>query len=147
MDNHKYQWACYRMIRKINIWDISEVASMWLSLMKEMTGTLCDKEKFALELVVNLYRNDYVCLIAEKGDIVVGFIISSIKEETGICDHIYIKKDFRNEGIDDELIKESIGMMKTIGVKKVEFTTTPRLAMFWERKGYKVMKVIMEKEV
>lgn len=135
------------MIRKITIWDITEVASMWTALMKELTGNLCNKEKFALELVVNLYRNDYVCLMAEKGDIAVGFIISAIREETGACDHIYVKEDFRSTGIYDKLIDESIKKVKEAGAKKIEFSTTPRLAVFWERKGYEIKRIIMEKEI
>lgn len=144
------------MIKEAELWDIFEISDMWFAMMEEVYPSKeRNEEKFCLALILKIYQKEYVILLKldDDNDEIAGFIMGFADieeyctEVVGKCEHLYVKKEYRNKGYDEELIDDFILEMKRLGVKQAKFMTTDKLAPYWERKGYERQDVLLGKEI
>lgn len=101
-------------IRNIKKSDISEIINIGKST--EEFDISEDEEKFWPEESLRKWidNDDDIILVAEKDNNIIGFILSHMHKPTGKVEieNIYVKKDYRREGIGRSLQEELLSRYK-----------------------------------
>ena len=149
------------MIRKATIYDIFDIADMWVEMQKAMDLPLrsyddAEKEKFIYGLTKKIYGEYWIILVAIHEQKCVGFCMTNAHyfEYTtpnliATCEHVYVKENCRDTGMAHSLIEESKRLSKELGCTEAEFITKYDTDLIgkWERKGYTPSQVIFVKEL
>jgi len=83
------------------------------------------KETVFLDTIYGKHKNDInnetKVIEYEINNEVIGFISCKVRDRKGVITFIFIKKEYRGNGIGTNLIKQSIDWFKTKGVKEIVF--------------------------
>lgn len=143
------------------VWDAPSISNLWVKLMEEVNipGRVADeveKERFFLDLVIKIKREDSSIVIAVEDGNIVGFASCYLHYYShgtsnliGTCDNIYIEKEYRGGSLMDDMLDMLMTFAKSYGVMEFEFLTIydPSLIKVWTRKGYTPVQVTYMKEV
>jgi len=127
--------------------DLAAVSAMWTLLMRELGYSNPDTAMFVRKTLSRLQNeSDYAIVLAENGA-PVGFLEGLIYKSAadgkihGVAQNLYIRKSYRNKGIDNELIYKISTILKHA---VSELVTTPDMVPYWNRRGFRIKSVCME---
>ena len=149
------------MIRQATIWDTNRISKLWGKLLDEVkidgkSGNIKEQERFYIHLLARIKKDDSCVIVTEIDGEVVGFASTDYhyakygsENLIGLCDNIYIEKEYRNKNLMNPMIDWMITYGKSYGMKEMQFETVynPSLIKFWERKGFKPTQVTYYQEV
>lgn len=148
------------MIRQATLFDAVKISKLWGELVEETpldySGSIEEQEKFFLHLLPRIRKEDSLILVAEEDGEIVGFSTIDYRffqygtdESFGLCDNIYINKEYRGKDLMRPMIDWMTNYGKGLEVREVQFETVYDSALIkvWERKGFKPMQVKYRKEV
>ena len=123
-------------IRVMNMEDYDKVYVLWMSC-KNMGFNNLDDSREGIEKY--LKRNPLTCFIAEKGEAIVGVILSGHDGRRGFIHHMAVAEDHRHQGIASALLEHALSALKAEGINKVAllvFNRNEAGNAFWEAKGF-----------
>jgi predicted GNAT family acetyltransferase len=85
--------------------------------------------------------------ITENKEGINGYINAKISDKQLMLDNIYIKKEFRGQGIAKGLIKKFITRFRSSEFKDITIHCPERLRKFYEKLGFKVTALVMKKKL
>jgi GNAT superfamily N-acetyltransferase len=150
------------MVRQATVWDAQKIAELWGKLVDELgiegrDGGIDEQERFYLNILVRIKKEDScVVVIEDDENEIVGFASTDYTyykygtdRLVGLCDNIYINKEYRNKNLMNPMIDWMITYGKKVGMTEMQFETVynPSLIKVWERKGFKPMQVKYYQEV
>ena len=149
------------MIRKATIYDVFDIANMWVEMQKAMSLPLrsyddAEKEKFIYGLTQKIYKPDRVILVAIHEQKCTGFIMGyahyfeyGTSNLIGTCEHLYVEESHRNNGLAYKLIDTLQNHGKAMGCGELEIITKydPAIIKAYERKGFTPSEVVFTKEI
>lgn len=111
-----------------------------LSLEKERIGNSLGEE----ELLASLIENGYICLTLKKGEVLIGYILSSFSIEEAELYSIAIRKSDEGKGYGKQLMEALEEKLKEKGVKKLFLEvnkTNERAKKLYENYGFTTYRV------
>jgi GNAT superfamily N-acetyltransferase len=161
------------IIEEAKIEDVPRIVQLWLEFMKEHDEIIIKEnselseceikdgnmgEKYREFLISHIESKDGAVFIAKENNEIVGYCLIFIKDEIpiyknkkiGCASDLYVKKNFRNQGISSKLGDKSIKWFKE---KRIKFVSAPmypdnRFAhSIFKKWGFFDYKVEMRKKV
>ena len=123
-------------IRVMNMEDYDKVYALWMSC-KNMGFNNLDDSREGIEKY--LKRNPLTCFIAEKGEAIVGVILSGHDGRRGFIHHMAVAEGHRRQGIASALLEHALSALKAEGINKVAllvFNRNEAGNAFWEVQGF-----------
>jgi len=125
-------------IRKMLITDYEGIYQLWTNTPGMGLNNL-DDSKNGIEKY--LKRNPETCFVAERGDVIVGVILSGHDGRRGFIHHTAVAMAERNMGIATDLVEYTMLALKEEGINKVAlvaFSKNETGNAFWEKRGFLV---------
>ena len=123
-------------IRVMTIDDYEKVYALWMSC-KNMGFNNLDDSRAGIEKY--LRRNPSTCFVAERGESIVGVILSGHDGRRGFIHHLAVAEDCRRQGIATELLERAVSSLAAEGINKVAllvFNRNEAGNAFWEKNGF-----------
>ena len=123
-------------IRVMTIDDYEKVYALWMSC-KNMGFNNLDDSRAGIEKY--LRRNPSTCFVAERGEKIVGVILSGHDGRRGFIHHLAVAEDCRRQGIATELLERVVSSLAAEGINKVAllvFNRNEAGNAFWEKNGF-----------
>ena len=123
-------------IRVMTIDDYEKVYALWMSC-KNMGFNNLDDSRAGIEKY--LRRNPSTCFVAERGESIVGVILSGHDGRRGFIHHLAVAEDCRRQGIATELLECAVSSLDAEGINKVAllvFNRNEAGNAFWEKNGF-----------
>ncbi len=95
---------------------------------------------------VNFLKKGDSLFVAEDNGEVIGYQSTKIKDKILTLEDLYVKMEFRNKGIASKLIKIAISIGKKKNALRIRLDCPERLRKFYEKFGFKVTALIMQKK-
>lgn len=131
-------------IRKYRVEDLEEIVQLFNETIQTVNRKDYSQEQ------VEVWSNRYVHLrensafferlytiVAVEGKQIVGY--GNI-DETGYLDHLFVHKDFQNQGVATVICDELEMYAKKIGIQKISVHASITAKPFFEKRGYAVKK-------
>jgi len=124
--------------RKMLLCDYHSVCKLWLNT----PGIgLNDRDDSEAGIEKYLLRNPDTCFVAEKGNEIIGVILSGHDGRRGLIYHLAVKVSERERGVGNALIERAIEALKNEGITKVYiivFKNNETGNAFWEKRGFTI---------
>ena len=130
------EWQMKPSIRVMTIDDYEKVYALWMSC-KNMGFNDVDDSREGIAKY--LKRNPSTCFIAEKGESVVGVILSGHDGRRGFIHHMAVAEDCRRQHIATDLLEHAVSALKAEGINKIAllvFNRNEAGNAFWESQGF-----------
>ena len=125
-------------IRKMLLSDYHNVYSLWLNT----PGMgLNDKDDSEAGIEKYLLRNPNTCFVAEKGNEIIGVVLSGHDGRRGLIYHLAVKVSEREQGVGNALIECAIEALKIEGIAKIYITVFKNNTTgnaFWEKREFTI---------
>lgn len=142
------------IIRPGAIADIHKICRLWVKMCEETSSNKNpDTESFKKLLRGRINEDKFYTVVAEHGGSIVGFVtaFTYTNTETGLIHgqspHIYVEEEYRDTDVPRRLYYQIKQIAKKDGCKVHEHYCDEKVKDFWIKKGYKVSKYLMSKEV
>ena len=125
-------------IRKMVLSDYDSVYNLWLNTPGLGVNDINDSKAGIAKYLI---RNPDTCFVAEKGDEIIGTILSGHDGRRGLIYHMAVKITERNQGIGESLLTHAINALKDEGIAKVYITIFKDNVVgnvFWEKQGFTI---------
>lgn len=129
------------ILREYNIEDCKEIVDLFYQTVHNINIQDYTKEQVDAwankNININIWHQSLVknyCLVAIKNDLIVGF---GDINQTGYLDHLYIHKDFQNQGIATKICNK---LEKKFPVSKITTQASITAKPFFLKRGYQVIK-------
>jgi GNAT superfamily N-acetyltransferase len=141
-------------IRRATRLDIPRIGVLWaLWVRSQDPGASPDLEAFEKyqEDIFNL--PDFHYFVAEVDGKVVGFVndfvsrVPSTGKTMGMSEQLYVLPEYRNTGVGGLLFRRIRESAKESGAEVLALQCRPEKQVFWEKKGFKVTRIVLEKEI
>lgn len=123
-------------IRTMTRDDYDLVYSLWLGTPNMGLNNLDDSKEGVGKY---LARNPNTCFVAEKGDQVIGVILSGHDGRRGFIYHVAVAGSERRKGVGCALVEAAMSALEREGINKVAlvvFSDNEAGGVFWERQGF-----------
>ena len=124
--------------RKMFLSDYHSVYNIW----RNTPGMgLNDRDDSETGIEKYLLRNPDSCFVAEKGNEIIGAILSGHDGRRGLIYHLAVKVSEREQGVGSALIEYAIEALKKEGITKVYIMVFKNNATgnaFWEKRGFTI---------
>ena len=123
-------------IRAMTIDDYEKVYALWMSCKNMGFNNLDDSRD---GIAKYLRRNPSTCFVAERGESIVGVILSGHDGRRGFIHHLAVAEDCRRKGIATELLDCAVSSLAAEGINKVAllvFNRNEAGNAFWEKNGF-----------
>lgn len=148
------------IIRQATVWDAYAIVDMWEEEVSELKikFMVCneeEKQRFFISLIKKLQNCLYKILVAECKNKIIGFVMGNVRSDEygnpnriGLCEHIYLKPEYRNNYTFKKMLTKLMAYSKIIGIQQVQFYTKydKKIIKFYERLGYEPVQVLFGKE-
>jgi len=125
-------------IRKMLFNDYDKVYTLWLSTPGMGLNDIDDSETGIKKY---LHRNPDTCFVAEKGNEIIGVVLSGHDGRRGLVYHMAVKASERKRGIASTLLEYAIKSLQKEGIVKVYimiFKNNETGNGFWEKRGFTI---------
>jgi len=129
-------------IRKAQKKDLNKLIKLEKESHKEITWW----SPLNLSEFQKLIRKRLVYVTEDKKEII-AYLNGNVKDNQLFLEDIYVKKEFRNNGIGKKLIKFFLADWKKSKFKEVRLDCPERLRKFYEKFGFKTTALIMKKKL
>lgn len=126
-------------IRPMKIGDYPKVYELW----RETEGLSLEESDSKEAIAIYLKRNRGFCFVACNGDQIIGTILCGQEGRRGILRHLAVRKDYRQMGIAQVLIKRCLSALAKAGIKKCNLfvlNTNVEGRSFWEHMGWHILE-------
>lgn len=142
-------------IRDWNRDDLAQIQRAWLDYCRTVARSdmqlRADAETAMKQWLADRFRQPYsMGFVADRGEVVAGFLIGRIDDwesvpplieprRIGIIDAVYVREEFRKQGIGGSLIRRAIQTMKeadAIAVETIYDAWNDAAAQSWHRAGF-----------
>ena len=123
-------------IRVMTIDDYEKVYALWMSCKNMGFNNLDDSRD---GIAKYLRRNPSTCFVAERGEKIVGVILSGHDGRRGFIHHLAVAEDCRRQGVATELLDCAVSSLAAEGINKVAllvFNRNEAGNAFWEKNGF-----------
>lgn len=132
------------MIRQANLEDIDRLSILRVEHQKAEGKEEYDCDDIILQKNAKLFlnrhlNNDYFCFIKEINNEIIATcaiqiieylpLYTNLSGKIGYISNVYTKEEFRNKGIQKELMKECIDFLKSKNISKAELGTSNPIAI------------------
>lgn len=143
--------------RKATLWDTKKITDLWLRMHEEtdkhpaIIKEYNDAESFFLNIVTRTKLPEWIIIVAELDDNIVGFIMGVVHLPAYsschlicTCEALYVKPEHRHTGIYKELIERGIAEAKAQNAHQYEFIGSyePHMMDFWAKHGYEPVQIV-----
>ena len=142
------------IIREAMHGEVESIADLWLKMCKELNPDAVPDKQAWVQIIQGLFKTGkYHIVVAEQEGQIIGFLDGfaylepSIGQMLGVSQHIYILPLERGGRIAHLLYEYIMQFANNYKIKTVQITCDHIGKKKWERKGFKVDKFIMSKEV
>ena len=129
-------------IRRATKKDVQELAELDKEAHKEIVWWVPMKPYEFSRLI----KKRFVDVAIEDGKII-GYINWNIKNNQLTLDNLYIKREFRKQGLGKKMINKFMSELKTSRFKEVRIDCPESLRKFYENLGFKVTGLIMKRKL
>lgn len=143
-------------IRKATDHETEKIVNHALEVLKESTmGHVVVKWEKVLQLISPFLSDDGYYLVHTKNNVVQGWIgVGSTTDiytdnVVGIIPEIYVRSQYRNQGIAEKLCEEAIRRLKEDGYQKVQLNVFSgnHIKSLYEKLGFEDVSTLMEKNL
>jgi len=124
-------------IMKMDIKDYNEIIKLWKGAEEIVLNNREDSEK---SINFFLEKNPNTCFIAKCNKNIIGTIMGGNDGRRGLIYHLFVKSEYRKNGIGKELIKKTEKGYKKEGIGKIYLLVLKKNKTgneFWEENEYK----------
>lgn len=122
--------------------DLKELIELDKESSREINWWASMKKSEFLELI-----REKRIFVAEEKKKIIGYLSSEIRNKKIILDGIYVRRDFRNKNVANMLIKKFLSDLEKSKYKEVRLNCPEKLIKFYEKFGFKKIRIIMRKKI
>ena len=131
------------IIRKAKKQDLNELVKLDKEASKEIKWWMPLKKS---DFAKFLKKRNFLFVAEDKGSIV-GYQSAKVENKILRLEDLYVKKEFRNKKIATKLIKKVSLKIKRHTINRIRLDCPERLRSFYEKLGFKVTGLIMQKKI
>jgi len=144
------------MIREATKDDVENISILWEMMVNEMRPELTPNKNWWASMCKSFLAQEttgYKIVVAQKEDEIIGFVDGFIFPEPstgkihGVGQHFFILPEYRKGSAAAGLYKTIVSIAIKKGAEVLEFFCFPEGMKFWGKRGYKLTRCMMRREI